>query len=317
MMESPSTLAIANLFSPAGELLRLLEPADADRTVLLSRLLNGTYDKPFIAEDGDTRTLLFSWAYVQSRMRIRDPVTLELCYTRKMMCFLLFHTNPRALLMLGLGGGSLAKYCHHYLPQARIAVVESNRDVLAFRNQFAVPHDDSRFQVVEGEAGEYVAACRDQWDVVLMDAFDRHGLAPALCGREFYEQVRTRLLPNGVLVANVAGLRNERMGYIDTMKIVFGDNMIVLPVEEDDNDVVFAFRDPTFEPRWRWIESQVEAMRRRYGLEFPMFARKLKRSRQPTLSPSPILRRDERRQDVRWTETRIVGRPASASPRAR
>jgi spermidine synthase len=181
----------------------------------------------------------------------------------------------------------LAKYCHRYLPQARIAVVESNRDVLAFRNHFAVPRDDGRFRVIEGEAGAFVAACRDQYDVILMDAFDRHGLAPALCRHEFYAEARTRLLPDGILVANIAGLRDERSGHIDTMRIVFGDNMLVIPVEEDDNDVVFAFRDPTFEPRWRWIESQVEAMRRRYGLEFPMFARKLKRSRQ---APSPLLR---------------------------
>jgi spermidine synthase len=290
MTDSPAILDIANPFAPGYELLRLLEPADADRTVLLGRLLSGTYDKPFIAEDGDTRALFFSWAYVQSRMRINEPVALDLCYTRKMMSFLLFHTNPRALLMLGLGGGSLAKYCHHYLPQARIAVVESNRDVLAFRNQFAVPHNDSRFQVVEGEAGEFITACRDQYDIVLMDAFDRHGLAPALCRREFYDEVRTRLLPDGILVANIAGLQDERSGHIDTMKLVFGDNMLVLPVEEDDNDIVFAFRDPTFEPRWRWIENQVEAMRRRYGLEFPMFARKLKRSRQTTLALSPISR---------------------------
>jgi spermidine synthase len=299
MTDSPAILDIANPLAPGHELFRLLEPADADRTALLGRLLSGTYDKPFIAEDGDTRALLFSWAYVQSRMRINEPVALELRYTRKMMCFLLFHTNPRALLMLGLGGGSLAKYCHHYLPQARIAVVESNRDVLAFRNQFAVPHNDSRFQVVEGEAGEFISASRDQYDVVLMDAFDRHGLAPALCRREFYEEVRTRLLIDGILVANIAGLRDERSGYIDTMKLVFGDNMLVLPVEEDDNDIVFAFRDPTFEPRWRWIESQLEAMHRRYGLEFPMFARKLKRTRQTPLSPSPISRRQERLRRVR------------------
>lgn len=286
MSDTPAMLAITNPFSADCGLLRLLEPADADRAALSEQLRSGTYDKPFIAEDGETRALYFSWAYVQSRMRIEEPVALELCYTRKMMSFLLFHTNPRALLLLGLGGGSLAKYCHHYLPQARIAVVESNRDVLAFRNHFAVPRDDGRFRVIEAEAGAFVAACRDQYDVVLMDAFDRHGLAPALCRHEFYAEARTRLLPDGILVANIAGLRHERSGHIDTMRIVFGDNMLVLPVEEDDNDVVFAFRDPTFEPRWRWIESQVEAMRRRYGLEFPMFARKLKRSRQATSSLS-------------------------------
>lgn len=277
MSDAPTLLGIPSPFTSEYARLRLLEPLDADQAVLAARLRGGTYDKPFIAENDDTRALFFTWSYVQSRMRIREPVALQMPYTRTMMCFLLFHTNPRAVLMLGLGGGSLAKYCHHHLPLAHITVVESNRDVLALRDEFGVPPDDARLRVVEGDAGAFVTACREQYDIVLMDAFDRHGLAPALCAREFYTEVRTRLLPTGVLIANIAGLQRERARHIDTMRMAFGDNMFVLPVEEDDNEVVITFRDQTFEPRWRWIESQAEAMRRRYGLEFPAFARRLKR----------------------------------------
>jgi len=275
----PPLLDLANPFGSDPVRVRLLEPADADQSSLAEQLRSGAYDRPFLAEDGTTRALHFCWNYVQSRMRIDDPVALQMPYTRMMMSFLLFHTNPRALLLLGLGGGSLAKYCHCHLPQARLVVVETNRDVLALRHEFAVPPDDARFQIVEGEAGTFVTTCREQWDVILMDAFDRRGLAPGLARREFYEELRSCVRPNGVLVANVAGMRSERDGHVETMRLVWGDNMLVLPVEEDDNEVVFAFRDPTFEPRWRWIESQAEAMRRRYTIEFPLFARRLKQSR--------------------------------------
>jgi spermidine synthase len=55
-----------------------------------------------------------------------------------MMGFLLFRHEPREILMFGLGGGSLAKYCHRHLPAARIRV-EIDSDVIAFRDQFAVP----------------------------------------------------------------------------------------------------------------------------------------------------------------------------------
>jgi spermidine synthase len=211
-------------------------------------------------------------------MRIDEPVALQMFYTRAMMSFLLFHTHPRALLLLGLGGGSLAKYCHVHLPEARIVVVESNADVLALRNEFAVPRDDDRFHVVEGDAGAFVFACRDRYDVVLMDAFDHRGLAPGLGTREFYEALRSLLRPDGILVANVAGTGAQRSDHIEGMRNVWDENMLVLSVEEDDNDVVFAFRDPTFEPRWRWIQNQAEALRRRYGIELPAFARQLKRS---------------------------------------
>jgi spermidine synthase len=285
MTDRLAILAIPNPFGPDAGLVRVLESSDTDPTALAEQLRNGTYDKPFIAEDGATRALHFCWRYTQSRMRIDAPVALQMTYTRMMMSFLLLHTNPRRLLLLGLGGGSLAKYCHHYLPQARITVVESNPHVLAFRDEFAVPPDDERFRVVADDAGAYVRACRDRYDVVLMDAFDRRGIASGLELPAFYDALRGCLYPEGIVAANVAGFRAERDALIDLMRRVWGDNLLAVSVEEDDNDVVFAFADPGFEPRWRWIERQAEAMRARYDIEFPTFARQLKRGRR-ALSPT-------------------------------
>jgi spermidine synthase len=74
-------------------------PADPDRV------------KPFVHEDGDTMSLHFDISSIQSRMCMADPNALELEYTRAMMGFLLFVPQPRELLIIGLGGGSLAKYC--------------------------------------------------------------------------------------------------------------------------------------------------------------------------------------------------------------
>lgn len=279
MTESSLLLDVPNPFGNRDALVRLLEPSEADRDALAAQLLSGTYDKPFIVEDGITRALHFCWTYTQSRMRIDDPTTLQLSYTRAMMSFLLFNANPRALLLLGLGGGSLAKYCHRHLPAARIVAVESNAHVLALRNEFAVPRDDDRFQVVEGDAGDFILASRDQYDVVLMDAFDRSGPAAGLGSREFTERLRCQLRPEGVLATNIAGTRVERRGRIERMQQFWGGSMLVLPVKQDDNDVIFAFRDPNFEPRWRQIQIRAEALRRRYGIELPAFARKLKRNR--------------------------------------
>ncbi len=279
MLAPPPLLALDNPFARDATRVRVLEPADADRIEVAARLRSGTYDKPFIAEDGTTRALHFCWRYVQSRMRIDEPVALQMPYTRAMMSFLLFHSCPRDLLLLGLGGGSLAKYCHRHLAEARMVAVESNHDVLALRSEFAVPPNDQRWRVVEGDARAFVRTCGDRFDVVLMDAFDRHGLAPGLRDREFYEEIRARLRPDGTLVANVSGTAAERALQLATMRRVWHDNVIVLPVAEDDNDVVFAFRDPTFEPRWRWIDAQADAMQRRYGIDFPTLGRQLRRAR--------------------------------------
>lgn len=275
----PPFLELPSPFADTAGVIRVLEPADCDRERLVTRVLSGTYDKPYVLDDGGSRSLHFSSAFIQSEMRLDDPWALQFAYTRKMMAFLLFLNQPRDILMLGLGGGSLAKYCHRHLPAAGITVLEIDPDVLAFRGQFLIPPDDERLRVLLGDAAQFIARCRESHDVVLLDAFDPKGFSPSICTREFYLDVRDALRRHGVLVANLVGERPERIAHLNMMREVFGGNVIVLPVEDDGNLVAFAFRDPSFEPRWRWIADQAKALRARYGLDFPKFADKLERSR--------------------------------------
>ena len=275
----PPLIELPSPFKTERGVIRLLESADCDQKKLLDRLLSSTYDKPYILDDGAWRTLYFSIKFIQSAMRLNDPFALELAYTRKMMSFLLFVHEPRSILMLGLGGGSLAKYCHRHLTLSRITVVEIDPYVLAFREQFLVPPDDVRFSVVLGDAAEYLEALHESPDVIIMDAFDRNGFATSTCSRDFYTNVRDALTRQGMMVANLVGEKAERNAHLEMMRTVLDGNVIVLPVKDDGNHVAFAFHDTTFEPRWRWMDGQAKAMRKRYGLDFPKFAGKLERSR--------------------------------------
>ena len=87
----------------------MLEDRGMSQDSLLRKLLDEEYDRPFVFDDGLTRSLYFSLRYVQSSMRTRDPISLEFAYTRKMVSFLLFQRQARHILMRGLGGGSLAR----------------------------------------------------------------------------------------------------------------------------------------------------------------------------------------------------------------
>ena len=87
----------------------------------------------------------FTCAATQSVMSLDDPDALVTAYARKMMAFLLFNSNPKHILMIGLGGGSLAKFCYRHLPNARLTVVEINADVIALRE--SVPHSSRRSKV--------------------------------------------------------------------------------------------------------------------------------------------------------------------------
>ena len=272
-------IEIPNPFPEEEGVLRVLEPPKCNRRELVRRLRDGTYGKAFVMDDGTTRSLHFCQDFVQSSMRIADPDALEFNYTRKVMAFLLFVPEPRNMLLLGLGGGSLAKFCHRHLPQARLAVVDNDPTVVGFRGQFMVPPDDERFEVVLGDGAEYLRRSAERYDVIVVDAFDSEGCAPTINTPEFYMEARESLSPEGVLVSNLVGRKAERAEHLELIRTAFDDNVILLPVLGDGNHLAFAFPDAEYEPRWRWIKQAAKAMRARYGLEFPKFAEKLERSR--------------------------------------
>lgn len=272
-------LELPNPFANEGGVIRLLEPAGGDTEALVDSVLAKRYPRPFVIEDDGARCLYFTRDFIQSEMRLDDPLALAFAYTRKMTAFLLFLPQPREILMLGLGGGSLARWCLHHLPKARVTAVEIDPDVIAFRDQFLLPPDGERFRVVQGDAADHVAQCEGKADVVIIDAFDRHGVAPALCTREFYRDVRAALSRGGVVAANLVGPKAERVAHLEMLRTVFEGNVILLPIADDGNYVAFAFRDPAFEPRWRWMAGEAKALKARHGLDFPRLAARLERSR--------------------------------------
>ncbi|MBK7416737.1 MAG: fused MFS/spermidine synthase [Dechloromonas sp.] len=201
-------------------------------------------------------------------MRVSKPNSLELAYTRKMMSFLLFQPHPKSILMLGLGGGSLAKFCYQHLPETKITVIEINPHVLAFRNEFKIPENSERFQVMLGDAAEYVASCHSNYDVIATDAFDKHGFSSSVCNREFYENLHRLLADNGLIVSNMAGRREERMAHLKMLSDIFGERTLAIPVACDGNHVALAFSEADFEPCWQTVHGRAKLLGKSIGLDF-------------------------------------------------
>jgi len=255
--------------------LRLLEPEGSSHADLLGQLIDGSYTKPFIEDCGPLRYLHFDLDNVQSVMQLDDPDALCLAYTRKMMAFLLFNSGPRRILQLGLGGGSLAKFCYRHLPDALITVLEIDSHVLALREEFRVPLDDQRFRVVQGDAAEYIARRAPREDIIIVDACDRAGLSPTLSAHDFYPNLRRRLTLMGVLVVNLCGDESDVENHIARIRGVFGQRLIALPAREDGNLIVLGFRtDP---PIWDGAKLDVHArkLEEKFGLAFPRYVRQM------------------------------------------
>jgi len=258
-------------------LIRLLEPPGSDVDELRARLLDGRYGRPFVLDHGGLRALHFSLGYVQSVMRIADPCALELGYAQRMMAFLLFNPRPRRMVMIGLGGGSLVNFCHRHLNAANLTVVEIDADVIALRDQFAVPPDDHRLRVIHGDGAAFIAEHPGRIDVLMVDAFGADGVAEELASFEFYENARRRLSANGILVMNIAGNKDTYARHVERLLSAFDDAVIAMSVREDGNYILFAFRDAAFEPRWKFMRAIALELQKRMKLDFPGFAQELER----------------------------------------
>ncbi len=266
------------------------EPSWAREGELRAQLLDESYPKPFVIDDGKSRFLYFNVRLMQSEMSLKAPHVLAIRYTQKMMAFLLFQPRPKRIVLIGLGGGSLIKFCYYRLPGTQLTAVELDPEVIAFRDTFLVPPDDARLQVLQADGAEYLENTEKGIDVLLVDAFDKTGFAPSLANREFFENAYAKLSGNGVLVINLAGEKETYAGLIGEAMHVFDDQVIVISVPDDGNHVLYAFKEHYFEPRWRWLHNYAKELRAKFGLDFPAFVQKMERSTKLGLARREALR---------------------------
>ena len=200
----------------------------------------------YVSERYGVRTLHIGSDTVQSSMRLARPNDLELAYTRSMMAFLLFMAAPSRVLMVGLGGGSLAKFVYHRLPETRVTVVEVSAQVVAIARQlFHVPADEARFKIVVADGAEYVARGDVAADVVIVDGYDADAPVEELASASFYAACRDWLETDGMLVVNLWGGDKQFTTLLRRIQCAFPAGTLCLPAERPGNVIVFGFKtDP-------------------------------------------------------------------------
>jgi spermidine synthase len=186
--------------------------------------------------------LQFRGEVTQTRMLRWCPYWLQVGYTRTMLAALLLNPRPATIGIVGLGGGAQAKFCHRHLPHSRIEAVESDADVLALREAFYVPADDARFSVELGDGAAWLRSRANRYDLLLVDAYDVHGIPPALSTLAFHERCAAALAPGGVMASNLYA--TDVRAHINRLRHVFDGNVCVLDEPGMQNKVAFAWRDP-------------------------------------------------------------------------
>ncbi|SAL87777.1 spermidine synthase-like protein [Caballeronia choica] len=235
-----------------------------------------TYGTPVVIEGLRTRSLQFDAFGIQSKMHKSDPVKLELSYTRAMMTFQLFHPDPRNIQIVGLGGGSLSKYCFHKFPSARVTTVEVDERVIALRDRFAIPPDSERFRIVHADAMDYFQEKVGIADVILLDGYDAFGLPAGLSSQYFYDCCHTALRNSGVLVANLLNSDPQLPLCLERIRRVCDGKLFRTVARREGNTIAIGIKQANA-PRWHELYARAEGVTRSTGLDLYRYVKKMER----------------------------------------
>lgn len=232
-------------------------------------------ERPFLRRQRHSLALHFNLFAVQSEMLFDAPDELIVGYTQTMMGFLLFQPAPSSIGMIGLGGGSLAKFCYRHLPDAIITVAEIDAEVIALRHEFCIPPDNERLKVHCVDGADFVSHAVDRFDVLLVDGFDKNGQPPQLCSQQFYDDCYQALTPGGILVVNLLADEEVTGLYLERLHAAFDDALIIIDALDSMNKVAFACRGKVFAMDGKTLTQRVNALQDDIPLALDLTARSL------------------------------------------
>ncbi|WP_447978181.1 fused MFS/spermidine synthase [Candidatus Nitrospira bockiana] len=183
------------------------------------------YQQLRIREDDLFRYLILDRTF-HAVMWKADPVELYLPYSQLMMAALAIHPEPKRALILGHGGGSLAKWLAHRWPELEVDTVEVDPSVAWAAERYFAYRPPPTHQVYVKDARAFLRGSDRRYDIIWLDVFARHLIPFHLTTQEFFQELRSHLDADGVLAANLASSGEgpdlqRAAAVVETLKSVF------------------------------------------------------------------------------------------------
>ena len=148
--------------------------------------------------------------------------------------------RPKRVAILGSAAGTTARALAHYFPDVHIDAVEIDPDVTRvgrelfdLRGKGIVTHD--------ADARPWLQAQRGKYDAILVDAYRQPYIPFYLTTREFFDVVKDRLTPGGVVAINVGHpAQSDRLEKVltATLRASFGHDRVRRDAAEDTNTML-------------------------------------------------------------------------------
>lgn len=157
-----------------------------------------------VTDHGFLRVLRFT-RNRQSSMYLDSPFDTDFEYPGYFHIALALDPAATRTLVIGLGGASVVKRMWRDYPEMSIDAVELDPDVVDIAQRFFELPEDERIRVYVDDGRRFIETCADDYDIVLIDAFDEDRVPRQLTTEEFLRAVRDRLASGGVVAYNFIG----------------------------------------------------------------------------------------------------------------
>ena len=203
------------------------------------------YRNIIVEETGNLRCLKFNTKSTQSSqscMYKNNPDKLVFNYTKLTFASLLVIDDPKNVLIIGLGGGTLSNVIHELYPGAKIHNVEIDPAVTKVARDYFnfIENDAVTSSVQDGRIFIKRAAIKkEKYDWIILDAFNGDYIPEHLLTKEFFEEVQSVLADNGVIASNTFSSSKLYEHESATYHAVFGD-FINVSRENRSNRIILA-----------------------------------------------------------------------------
>jgi len=212
---------------------------------------------------------------IQSAMRLSANWQLVLPYYPGLLSALLFKQDPENIFLIGLGGGELARYLNHCLPQARLTALEKNQDIIKVFQAHFNP-DNIQIDIINADICHWQMDNNKPYDLVVLDVYGDKALPDCLYEEALYQQCYKQLSDDGILAANLA-VKDEQEAVLILTKIrkVFNQHVMFLSVEDHSNLIVLAFKKALHEFDRELLRSNVDSLQNKFAINFKGIAEEL------------------------------------------
>lgn len=225
-----------------------------------------------VSEEDGYRYLSFNRARgSQSAVNVNNPDELKFAYTKAAFVVPAFLPQPpQKILIVGLGGGSIPRVMAKSYPDSKIDVVDIDGDVVRAAKDFFFFAPSPNTNVIIKDGRRFLRESREKYDLIFLDAYDDHSIPFHLTTREFFELVKKRLSPDGLVASNVWGPRSDRfyLSEIKTMQQIF-PHIYLIDAVSSNNYIIIAesFSQPT---TIDLLKDRIPSFQRKYSFDFQL-----------------------------------------------